>query len=144
MNAEARSVFVFGVYLAVVGLTLVVQPSLLLPLFGIPATEEIWLLRVSGTLVVIIGFFCIQAGRFDWAEFYRGSITTRLWVMACFSSYVILGIAPRELLIVATIDFLGATWTALALRSKKASCRHVDDDWSRRRDRRLPGSSDRP
>src|SRR4051794_14217409 len=115
MSGEARSVLIFGVYLTVLGLILVVQPNPLLALFGIPATREIWV-HVSGTLVVIIGFFCVQAGRFDWNEFYRGSIATRLWVMACFTSYVLLGMAPRVLLIFGTIDFLGAMWTALALR----------------------------
>ncbi len=118
MSGAARSVFVFGMYLTVLGLILVFQPHLLPDLFGIPVARDLWI-RVSGTLVVIIGYFCIQAGRFDWTEFYLGSIVTRLWVMVCFSSYVLLELAPRPLLIFGTIDFLGAMWTMQALRLKK-------------------------
>jgi hypothetical protein len=114
MSGEAKSVIVFGLYLTILGLALVTAPNLVLSLFGFPATRDVWI-RVTGTLVVIIGFFCIQAGRFNWSEFYRGSIVTRLWVMTCFSSYVILGLAPRMLLVFGVIDLSGALWTALVL-----------------------------
>ena len=117
---KARSVILFGIYLTILGLVLVVAPDLLLGRSEFPATSEIWP-RVCGTLVVIIGFFCIQGGRSSWDGFYQGSIVTRVWVMGCFSSYVLLGLAPRVLLIFGTIDLLGTLWTWFAPREKKTT-----------------------
>jgi len=50
MSKAAFTVKAFGVCLAVLGLTLVVASNVLLGLFGIPATSEVWI-RVVGELV---------------------------------------------------------------------------------------------
>jgi hypothetical protein len=51
MSKSALSVFVFGLYLLVVGIVMLVVPNFLLGLFSIPSTTEVWI-RVAGMLVL--------------------------------------------------------------------------------------------
>jgi hypothetical protein len=55
MGASARSVLVFGVYLLGLGLVLLIVPNMLLSLFGMPTTTEVWV-RVVGMLVIFLGY----------------------------------------------------------------------------------------
>ena len=73
----------------------------------------------TGTLVVIIGFFCLQGGRREWDGFAHGSIVTRSWVMSSFSAYVLLGLAPWPILILGVFDMLGAISTAVILLGRR-------------------------
>ncbi|MGQ0670268.1 MAG: hypothetical protein ACT4PO_11450 [Actinomycetota bacterium] len=43
MTQTARSVFVFGLYLLVLGAGLVVAPNLILATFEVPNTREVWI-----------------------------------------------------------------------------------------------------
>ena len=64
MSKSARSVFVFGIYLALLGSVLVVAPNVLLSLFGVALTDEVWI-RVVGVLVIgvsfVLGFVALVA-----------------------------------------------------------------------------------
>ena len=62
MSAVARSLVVFGWYLAGFGALLVFVPNLLFGVFGLPPTEEVWI-RVAGVLVLIIAYFNVRLGR---------------------------------------------------------------------------------
>ena len=55
MSKSARSVYVFSIYLFVLGLILEIIPNILLSLFFIPETSEVWI-RVVGMLVLILVF----------------------------------------------------------------------------------------
>ena len=52
MSNTAKSVFVFAIYLFLLGITLLVTPNVLLTLFAYPTTEEVWI-RVVGMLLVL-------------------------------------------------------------------------------------------
>ena len=56
MTRSALSVFVFSVYLYLLGFVLVVTPDSLPQVFGIPKTDDLWI-RVVGMLVIILGFY---------------------------------------------------------------------------------------
>lgn len=70
MTASARSVFVFAFYLVGLALVLLVAPNVLLRLFGVPVTGEVWI-RVVGMLVLFLGFYYAQAARRGMTEFFR-------------------------------------------------------------------------
>ena len=54
MSPVAKSLIAFGCYLFPLGLILLLVPNLLLGLFQIPATSEVWI-RVVGMLVIFLG-----------------------------------------------------------------------------------------
>ena len=115
MTNAARSVFVFGVYLAVLGVGLMIVPNLVLAPFGFPATSEVWL-RVAGSLVAIIGFFFLVAARHEFTAFFRATLIARPFLFLSLCTYVFAGLALPQLVLFGVVDLLGALWTLLALR----------------------------
>jgi hypothetical protein len=115
VSAAATSIRVFGAYVVVLGAALVVAPNAVLAPFQIPPTPEVWL-RVVGVLTAAIGFYYIVAARFELVPFYRATIFARVFVFACFGTFVLLGFAKPALALFGAIDLAGAIWTATALR----------------------------
>ncbi|MBM3470256.1 MAG: hypothetical protein FJX73_05625 [Armatimonadetes bacterium] len=118
MSNSARSVFVFGLYLAVLGVFLLVAPNILLGMFLVPHTTEVWI-RVAGMLVLFLGFYYTQAARKEMTDFFRWTVYVRSTVIVFFASFVLLGMASPPLLLFGAVDLLGAIWTGLVLRSPK-------------------------
>lgn len=115
MSLAARSLFYFGLWMALLGGALVAVPNRLLGLFGGAPTEEGWV-RIVGTLTVLIAYCCVQSGRQECREFFRWSVVIRYWVVVSFSYHVMAGYGDPVILIVAAIDFVSATGTLIALR----------------------------
>jgi hypothetical protein len=118
MSNSARFVFAFGLYLAVLGLVLVIVPNFLLGLFAIPTTSEVWI-RVAGMLLLFLAFYYTQAARAELTAFFGWTVYVRSSVILFFIVSVLLGLAPPILILFGVIDLLGAIWTFLALRSPK-------------------------
>jgi len=62
MSRAAKSLLVFGVYLTGLGMLLLIFPNVLLRIFGVPATNEIWI-RVNGMFVICFAYYYIQTAR---------------------------------------------------------------------------------
>lgn len=120
MSRAAVSVFVFGIYLLFLGITLIVVPNILLSVFGIPATNEVWL-RVVGMLVLLLGYYDIMAARRELTDFFRWSVYARASVIVFFTVFVLLEFVSPMLILFGTFDLLGSIWTGLALRFPKAA-----------------------
>ena len=117
MSKAATSVFVFSLYMFVLGLVLLVVPNLLLRLFGIPETTEVWI-RVVGMLVFILGYYYFQAARNELTVFFKASVVGRFSVLVFLIAFVLLGFAPPVLIAFGLIDSGAALWTALSMRSE--------------------------
>jgi len=118
VSKSAFSVRVFSVYLLILGLGLVFGPNLLLSVFGMPRTEEVWI-RVAGVLVFNIGIYYWFAARGEATEVFRASVYTRVLVLASFATFAVLGLASPILVLFGAADFAGAVWTYFALRGAK-------------------------
>lgn len=119
MSSCAKSVLAFAIYLALLGLILLIAPNVLLALFGLPATGEVWI-RIVGMLVVLLAFYYAQAARHDLRPFFRWTVYARGSVLVFFIAFVVFGLAEPVLLLFGVIDLLGALWTLAALRSPAA------------------------
>ncbi len=117
MSSSARTVFFFGIYLALTGLTLLFAPNVLLGMFDLPETSEVWI-RVVGMLAGYIGFYYIQAARQELTTFFRLTVYTRSTAILFFAAFVWLGYAELPLVLFGVVDFLGAMWTWWALRAE--------------------------
>ena len=120
MSKGARSVFVFGLYLIVLGIVLIVVPNVLLDMFFLPSTTEVWV-RVVGMLVLFLGYYYIQAARKELTDFLRWTLYPRSTVIVFFAAFVLLGFAKPPLILFGVVDLLGVVWTALALRSPRTA-----------------------
>jgi hypothetical protein len=117
MSKSARSMFVFGIYVAVLGIMLIVVPNFLLRISR-TSTTEVWI-RVVGLLLLYLGFYYTQAARKEMTDFFRWTVYTRSTVIVFFAAFVLLGFARPPLIMFGVIDLLGAIWTGLALRSAR-------------------------
>ena len=117
MSRAALSLLVFGLYLAVLGTVLVIAPNLLLVLFRVPTTQEVWI-RVVGVLLLILSYYDIQAARSNVVPFLRWSVYARAPVVLFFASFVLAGLVQPTLILFGLIDLAGAVWTWLALKSE--------------------------
>lgn len=119
MTYAAKTLLAFGIYLLGLGSLLVVVPNLLLGIFLIPSTSEVWI-RVTGMLLLILGGYDILAARAGLRPFFLWSVPLRLSVIVFFLAYVLFGFAPPVLLLFGAIDAACAIWTWTALRSDDA------------------------
>lgn len=118
MSRAARSVRWFGVYLGVLGAGLALAPNLLLRVFAMAQTQEVWI-RVLGVVLFNVGVYYWYAAVAEAQGFFRASVVTRSLVLVAFVAFAALGIAPPMLLLFGVVDFVGGLWTAAALRGDR-------------------------
>lgn len=117
MNPAAKSVFVFGLYLFVVGTGLLILPNpFLAPLGFPPAADPSWL-RVLGVLVLCLATYYLIAARANLTPLIRATVFVRVGVFVVFGALVLLQLAPKPLALLGAVDLIAALWTWTALRS---------------------------
>jgi hypothetical protein len=115
MTPAARSVNVFGTYLVVLAIGLLVAPNLLLGLFQLTPTTEVWI-RVVGMLVAFIGVYYRTAAAANLTSFFLATVLLRASVPLFFLVFVLAGWVAWPLLLFAAVDVAGAAWTWRALQ----------------------------
>lgn len=116
MSNSARSILVFGIYLAVAGLSFFIAPNMVLPLMGFPITTEVWI-RLMGLLTAILGMYFLYSVRHDDRHFFRATIIARLIFFTGVTALVTFKLASPLLVAFGLIDLAGAAWTWSALRT---------------------------
>jgi hypothetical protein len=119
MTPAGRSVFVFGVYVLIVGILVTFAPAFVLRLLGFPPAADEWV-RMVGILSLVIGAYDVVSGRSNAEANIRASVPIRIGFALCCVALVVLRLMPTQLLPLAGIDVAGAIWTALALRAGRA------------------------
>jgi hypothetical protein len=119
MSSAARSVYIFGIYLLIVGGLLMGSPNTLLTMLGLPATEEVWI-RVLGITVMAIGLLDLSNARSEQPMFLRSTVRVRVFVFVAFLVFTMMKLAPPVLMAFGAIDLAAATWTFFALRAPAA------------------------
>jgi hypothetical protein len=115
MTSAARSVFVFGVYVSIVGISVTLAPDAVLRLLRFPPAIDPWI-RMVGVLSMVIGAYDIVSGRSHALANIRASVPIRIAFALLCAFLVILHFMPVSLLPLGGIDAAGALWTWLALR----------------------------
>ncbi len=117
MTNAGKSVYYFGFYLMILGITLTGFPNTLLSTFQLPETSEVWI-RVVGILVFNIGLYYVFMAPTNNALFYTLTIYTRASILVWFIVFVIIGWAPATLIAFGLADMAGAAWTFMAMRNR--------------------------
>lgn len=114
MNAASKSIYYFGFYLIITGITLLAVPNLLLNTLFFPETNEVWI-RVAGMLLLNIGIMYVYMAPENSRLFSLLTCYLRTSVMAWFILFVMLSWASPMLLAFGLIDLAGAVWTYSSL-----------------------------
>ncbi len=117
MSQSAKSVFIYGIYLSLVGLLLVLVPNVLLNLFGIEPTRDVWI-RLEGILLMATAVYYFIAAKYELVVILKATAFIRFSVIVFFSAFVLLELVSSSILIIAVVDFLGGAWTYYLLKKE--------------------------
>lgn len=120
MTKASKTVYYFGFYLIVLGLILVFVPNILLTLFDLESTSEVWI-HVVGSLVFALGTYYVFIAKADHESLLKATVFNRLLIFAWFILFVILGWVGWQLILFGGIDLLGAIWTWNAMQKAQKS-----------------------
>jgi hypothetical protein len=118
MSRPALSVFVYGIYALGAGAGFLFFPDPILRLFGFPPRTDHWILVVA-ILTLGLAYYYLSSARAEDRHFFGMSWKGRIWFALATTTLAILGLAPWNILLVGSVDFITAIWTALALRSEQ-------------------------
>lgn len=114
MSPSAVSMFVFGIYVIIVGVGYLFIPNSILSLFKLPKTNEPWI-RIMGLIVLILGFYYIIAAQHELMPFFWATIVGRFTLFVGFIILVITKKAKPVIIGFGLVDAVGAIWTLFAL-----------------------------
>ena len=117
MSKSAKSVFIYGIYLAINGLMLLLVPNVLLNSLGIEPTTEVWI-RLAGILLMAIAAYYILAAKYELIVIMKATAFIRFTIIFFFTAFVLLRLVSSSIIIISVIDFLGGAWTFLMLRKE--------------------------
>ncbi|MBK9688530.1 MAG: hypothetical protein IPO65_12555 [Saprospiraceae bacterium] len=114
---SATSVLIFGVYLSVVGLSVLLVPNLFLSIIGVENTDEVWI-RLLGLLLTGLSVFYYVAVKHLLFVIFKVTVIIRCSILFFFAGFVYLRMMEPVILLIAGIDFVGGAWTYLAMKKE--------------------------
>ena len=117
MSRTATTIQAFGAYLMILSLGLMAAPNMLLPVFGMPPTPEVWI-RVAGLVVFNEGVCYWFAAKSNALPFFRASFYLRCLAPIVFGAFVLAGLARPALIGFGLVDLAAGVWTILTLRGE--------------------------
>lgn len=118
MKKVSTTLLIFGVYLVGMGFGLLTMPNVVLGTLGLPSTDEVWI-RVVGVLALVLAYYYISAARADLKTFAQWTVPARFGVFVAFTAFALLKFVSPVMIMLGTVDLLGALWTGWALKSEK-------------------------
>ena len=116
MSKSAFSAKVFAIYLFIVGAVLVVAPNVLLSIFRLPQTSEVWI-HVIGVLAFNVGVYAWVAAKHEDKTFLEASVYTRFVFFVAVTTFAVIGLASPVIMFFGVADLLGGIWTHFALKA---------------------------
>lgn len=115
MNPACKTIYWFGFYPLLAGLSMILAPTLPLELMGWPVEGLDWI-RMLGVVTMIVGYYYINLGKENVLAFCRYSAQMRLVIPGVFALLVVVYDMNPLYIALTSVDFLGGLWTASALR----------------------------
>jgi len=115
VSAAAKSVFVFAIYLLLLGAAFMIAPHAAVAPLGIEA-DDIWT-RALGIVVATLGYYYLQAARHELTPFFRATILGRFFVLASVATLIVVLHKPPILIVFGVIDAAFGVWTWMTLGS---------------------------
>jgi len=119
MSAATRSMVVWTFYVLILGAVLLFIPNVLLAIFQIEETDEVWI-RIVGLLLLGYGAYYWTAVQAEFTRLYRMSIWVR-WGIVVGLVALAFTVGPWQLVLFAAVDLAGGLWTYLSLRTSPAT-----------------------
>lgn len=115
MDKSAKTVWVFGVYLIIEGLFLMLAPSEILSIIGIPEPESVWRI-VLGFVVAILGYYYVRNAKENLLPFFGFTVQVRIIQFVFFIWLYLFERGTMTLVLFSFIEFAAGMWTWNALK----------------------------
>lgn len=89
MDAATLSIFIWGIYVLLIGVLLVFIPGQTLMLCGQENQKDHWP-KIAGIIIVSLGYFCLNSAQNEVSSFYQKSIDARFLGLIGFIGLVFL------------------------------------------------------
>ncbi len=109
-NRVNTSIFIFGAYSLIMGIVLLFIPGLVLPLVGLPLSEEPWI-HLLGFILMSSSYYYIRSAIDKNSHFARYTTHTRFAAPLVVAFLVITGKADWHFISFGVLDGLGGLWT---------------------------------
>jgi hypothetical protein len=117
MSKSAKSVFIYGIYLAFNGIMLLLAPNVLITSLGIEPATEVWI-RLSGILLMAISVYYFLAAKYELVVIMKATAFIRFTIIFFFTAFVLLDFVSQSIIVISAIDFLGGLWTYIMLKKE--------------------------
>jgi hypothetical protein len=117
MSKSAKSVLIFGIWLALNGLLLLLIPNALITPLGIEPTNEVWI-RLSGILLMALSIYYYLGAKHEIIVIMKATGFIRLTIPFFFSAFALLDLVSPNLIFFSVVDFLGGVWTLFMLKKE--------------------------
>ena len=114
MGAANISILVWGAYIILLGIGMLLFPNKVLPLFKYEKPKDQWI-HVLGLIVIALGYYYIWFAIHDVREFFIITVWARYAVAAGYLVLIFTRKAQKVLLTTAVVEAGSATWTLLVL-----------------------------
>ncbi|MGA2848907.1 MAG: hypothetical protein ABSE46_07930 [Terracidiphilus sp.] len=118
MSRARVSIVVYGAYLAAAGVVMGLFPDALMALARITDTHDFWV-RIAGVLSFVVGIKAIQNSYVENTTLFRFDNFTRTLAATFMVILVVMGIAPKIILVLSALEYGSSIWTELAIRADK-------------------------
>jgi hypothetical protein len=117
MTKSAKTVFLFGIYLALVGVTLLLIPNTFLSVFGMAGTSEVWI-RLAGILLMALSVYYVVAAKHELPVIFKVTACIRCTIIFFFAAFVYLDMMDPVMLGFGAFDFAGGAWTYFSMKKE--------------------------
>ncbi len=117
-NKPFLSLFAQAIYVFFTGIQLIFVPNMLLGMFGMPPTSEVWI-KVLGIVILPLSAVYYSISKYGSTNAVNATVISRMFVGVGFTLLYFTGQAPASIILFAGIDVLTAVWTKLE-QNKKA------------------------
>lgn len=119
MQKPAKTVWLFGIYLLIEGLFLMLAPSSLLSSIGIPDPESVWRI-VIGFVVAVLGYYYIRNAKENLVPFFGFTVQVRIIQFVFFIWLYVFERGTLALVAFSFIEFAAGMWTWNSLKRSLA------------------------
>jgi hypothetical protein len=117
MSKVSKSIYFFGWYSLMMGAVLLFIPNIILPLFGLPVSNDPWL-RLLGFVLLCSSWYYIRSAKDGNYDFARYTTHTRFTAPVVVVVLVITKQAEWPFLLFGIVDGLGGFWTWFELKAE--------------------------
>jgi hypothetical protein len=115
MNRVSKSIFIFGSYSALMGIILLFFPAQVLPVFGLPVSDEAWM-NLLGFVLICSSYYYIRSALKGNTDFALYTVHTRFAAPLIVIFLITSGKADLHFLSFGIVDGLGGLWTWYELK----------------------------